>query len=380
MKRSDVLVFGDLCANDITLAEFLARRGLRVCVARYAKTDSEGVKIPKDFLRALPEKDIVMISSPAELVSLARRARLVVSFTGSFGFAMKWRWPLRRLFGLPPVISIATGSDFSELLVEPSGRGRFFRYFSSTCDLNMVCAYPHVLKNILELRLKNVIFPRYPIYILPDRPVQPIASLLEGKLRFFHPSHLDFKVRDPGGHRTSAKGSDRFLRAFIRALDHGLNADCLVLDRGPDRWEAKKIVEATPHASRFVWRPHLSRDELFDEMTRADVIVDQFDVGGLGGIAIEAMALGKPVMTYVAPQCVHIVYSSPPPVISAHSEDEIFDAIMSYADRSRLLALGASAHEWVHENHGWETCLDQLLFYYSLLTGHQIVNYVSNDV
>jgi glycosyltransferase involved in cell wall biosynthesis len=375
MKRYDILVCGDLCALDLIVGEFFARKGLRVCVVRRIRTGTpaEDIGVPQGFIKALSPQHIVHISRVAELVRIARSARLVLTFTGSFGFALKWRWPLRRLLGLPPVINSPTGSDFSELLMAKSATGAFYRYFVRTCDLNVGLVYPRILQNMAELRLKNVVFFRHP-YLLPefDAPRPPSDS--GGRLRFFHASHFDFKINDPGDQRNSSKGNDRFLRAFMRALDQGLDAECHMVDRGPDRVVARNMTETSRHSERFVWMPHLTRDELFREMARADVIVDQFDVGGLGSIAVEAMAIGKAVLTFLRPSSLSIVYAEPPPVINAQTEDEIFEQIRGQT-RPELQRIGREARRWVRQNHSWQTCLDQYLFYYSVLTGHRVVDY-----
>lgn len=368
----DILVYGDLCANDLLLGEFLARKGLRVHVARKKRQGGNGVELPEGFLQALGEADISHIGGPGDLVALARRSRMVLTFTGAFGFAMSWRWPLRRVLGLPPVFNYPTGSDFSETLGGSGPLSLFYRYFVRTCAMNAGFTYPHILKNILRRRVTNIAFVRHP-YLLPEMPADmPPPS---GPLRLFHASHLDFKVSDPGAFRNSAKGNDRFLRAFLRALDEGLDADCVLLDRGPDRGVARAMIDESRHAGRFTWLPHLSREAFFAEMARADMVVDQFDVGGLGGIAIEAMALGKPVLTHVETANLNIVYSEVPPVLAAFTEDEICARIMDHRDREQLAEIGAAAKGWVHRNHHWENCLDTLLFYYALLTGHEAVDY-----
>jgi glycosyltransferase involved in cell wall biosynthesis len=375
MKRYDILVCGDLWALDLVVGEFFARKGLRVCVVRRIRfgRPAEEVEVPEGFMKALLPQHIVHISRVSELVRIARNARLVLTFTGSYGFALKWRWPLRRLLGLPPVINSPTGSDFSELLMARSVTGAFYRYFVKTCDLNVGFVYPRILQNMAKLRLKNVVFLRHP-FLLPEldaprSPFQPGA-----RLRFFHASHFDFKINDFRDQRNSSKGNDRFLRAFMRALDQGLDAECHLVDRGPDRVVARNMTATSRHAERFVWMQPLTRDELFLEMARADVVVDQFDVGGLGGIAIEAMAIGKPVLIFLHPSSLNIVYAEPPPVINAHTEDEIFEQICSHT-RPELQRIGQEARRWVGQNHSWQTCLDQYLFYYSVLTGHNVVDY-----
>jgi len=370
--ENDILIYGDQCANDLQMGEFLARRGLRVRVARKARDASVvTIDLPRDFFTTLAAEQVVHIRGPGELVALARASRMVLTFTGAFGFALRWRWPLRRWLGLPPVFNYPTGSDFSELLAQSSPIAWFYRYFVRTCDINAAFAYPHILKNILRYRVDNIAFLHHP-YLLPKPRPEVVRP---GRLRFFHASHLDFRLTDNGRHRNSSKGNDRFLRAFLRALDGGLDAECLMLDRGPDRAIARQLIEASPHAQRFIWLPHLGREEFFDTMASADMVVDQFDVGGLGGIAVEAMALGKPVLLYLDRACLPIVYSEPPPVLNAYTEDEIYACIMAHSDSATLASLGRSAREWVHRNHSWETCLDTFLFYYALLTGHEVVDY-----
>lgn len=368
----DILIYGDLCANDLQMGEFLSRRGLDVRVARKVRDAScAAIDLPGDFFRSLSQEQIISIRNPSELITLARRARMVLTFTGAFGFTLRWRWPLRKWLGLPPVFNYPTGSDFSELLAQSGPAAWFYRYFVRTCDMNAAFTYPHILQSILRRKVKNIAFLRHP-YLLPKvKPAEPRS----GRLRLFHPSHLDFKINDPGVHRNSSKGNDRFLRALLRALDEGLDAECLLLDRGPDRAIARQMIEASPHASRFVWLPHLSREEFFATMAGADIVVDQFDVGGLGGIAVEAMALGKPVLLYLNEACLPIVYPESPPVLNAFSEDEIHARLVAGTDRQALVDLGLEAQAWVRRYHSWDTCLDTLLFYYALLTGHEVVDY-----
>ena len=288
-------------------------------------------------------------------------------------FALRWRWIFRRILRFPPVVNITTGADVTELLSEASLAGLFYRYFVRSCDYNLTFVSPNSLKNIFKYQIKNVLFLRHPFYLPPS--VKSVGSKKTGRLRFFHPSHIDFKVNDPGSHRNSSKGNDRFLRAFIRALDDGLDAECVILDRGPDRHEARAIIKSSKFSDRFIWKPHLSREEMLKEYETADVVVDQFDVGVLGGVAIEAMAMAKPVLTYLHEQCLNVVYAEHPPVLTAHTEEDIYQQLMRYSDRNELRQIGIEAKRWVYQNHFWETCCDQFLLYYTLLTGHQVVDY-----
>src|SRR5206468_10236050 len=52
------------------------------------------------------------------------------------------------------------------------------------------------------------------------------------------------------------------------------------------------VVEGVPH------------DEARERYARADIVVDQLNAGWHGVFALEAMALGKPVVTYLKPDVV----------------------------------------------------------------------------
>jgi hypothetical protein len=87
------------------------------------------------------------------------------------------------------------------------------------------------------------------------------------------------------------------------------------------------------------------------------------------------MSVGKPVMIYLQENCLRLLYPETMPVLNCRSEEEIYAAIMKCRDREYLQRLGREAKAWVFKYHDWETCLDQFLFYYTLLTGHKVVDY-----
>lgn len=371
-KEFDVLLFGDLCAFDLIFGEYLARKGANVRIARRPRNDGEVMTgVPPGFLRAVTPQHLVAVRGPIDLIHLARRARAVITFTGAFGFALRGLWSLRRLLGLPPVVNHTTGSDFAEMLVAPGWMGAYYRHFTRTASLNMVVPYPHVLENVVNVGLRNICFRRYP-YLLPEHPAPAGNPDTGRRIRYLHPSHLDFGINDPDPGRKSTKGNDRFIRAFIAALDQGLDAECLILYRGPDREEARRMTEESPHADRFIWSDGLPRERLFEEMAAADVIVDQFDVGGLGGIAVEAMGLGKPVMIYLDERSLDILYSERPPVLNARTEKEILDVLLAARDPAELATLGERARRWAFANHSGETCLDLLAYQLAVLTAGAI--------
>lgn len=375
----DVLLIGELAGSDLMFAEHLSRKGLKCCVLRRRRKTSTEIISPYSSCHAhIQEADIIYYKNGLEFLRYARKSRLIFSFTGALVGALGRLWHIRQLLMLPPTVNITTGSDIKELAIEQSFRGLLYRQYLRFVDLNWCAPYPHAVKNVFALKVPNVVFMRTPMYLLPDNAASDNnrSNNNEHKpIRFFHPTHLDWKVGDPGVHRKSSKGNDRFIKAFARAIRDGLDAYCVILDRGPDKDVAKELIRNLGVEDRFIWKPHLMRDELVEEFRNADVVVDHFDNGGFGCSTIEAMSVDKPVMIYLQENCLKLQYAEPLPVLNCHTEEEIYEQIMRCRDRAYLQNIGKKAKEWVYKYHHWETCLDQFLFYYSLLTGHRVIDY-----
>lgn len=374
LYQNDILIIGSLVDNDLILAEHLTRKGLKCSVARKKQNIKTGTVPAGHYHQVFKPDQITYFKNEFEFYDMAKKARLIISLTGSLVYALARLWPLRRILHLPPIINITTGSDITELSVQHTLSGWLYRQYLNYVDLNWCANYPNAIKNVFELKIPNIVFMRYPYYLFKNSPESEPLSKPE-MLRFFHPSNLDWKASDNSYGRNSSKGNDRFIRAFARAIKTGLNGYCVILDRGSDKEIAKELIEQLDVKEFFIWKEHLDRNELIEEYKKADVVVDQFDIGGLGGIAVEAMSLAKPVMIYLNEQCQRLHYSRLAPVLQCSSEDEIFQQIMKCQDEEYLKVLGEQAQEWIYENHYYETCLDQLIFYYSLLTGHRILDY-----
>lgn len=378
-KQHDVCIVGPLCGIDLTLAEALTARGLRCLVLRSWYEGAApanvlgGITELTAFFQHYDPDRVRYFRGPLEFVREASRCRLVLSVTVGVLQGLRYLYPLKFLPGFPPVINITTGADITELAEGKSIKASLYRHHLKTSALNWIAVYPHGIKNALRLRLPNVVFLRLPFNVVEEDGTPP---RLGGEIRFFHPSNLDWGASNPGAPRNTTKGNDRFIRALGRAVRAGLPARCTMLDRGLDRVLARDLIKAEGMEDRFAFVPQLTRDELFGYFTESDVVVDQFDIGGLGGISMEAMSVGRPVLTYLRESCYRLLYGSDlPPVLNCWSEDEIFARLMECGDRQMLHRQGIAARAWVGRNHHWKHCLDGLLFYYALLTGDVVEDY-----
>jgi len=118
------------------------------------------------------------------------------------------------------------------------------------------------------------------------------------------------------------------------------------------------VVEGVPH------------DQARERYARADIVVDQLYAGWHGIFALEAMALGKPVVAYLKPDVVEQAeraYGVRVPIVPATAEtlvDELRPLVESADLRRRI---GAESRAYVEQVHDIERIADRLLDLYARL-------------
>ena len=119
-----------------------------------------------------------------------------------------------------------------------------------------------------------------------------------------------------------------------------------------------EIVEGMPH------------DEAFERFKRADVVVDQLNAGWYGLFAIECMALGKPVVTFLHDEALRKTeeaFQTHVPIVSATAEtlrERLRPLVAEAAERRRI---GAASRAYVELVHDQERVTDRLLDVYARL-------------
>ncbi len=114
----------------------------------------------------------------------------------------------------------------------------------------------------------------------------------------------------------------------------------------------------------------LHHDEAFERYRDADIVVDQLNAGWYGLFAIECMALGKPVVTFLHDEAVEQTereLGTPVPIVSATKESlraRLEPLVASAAERRRI---GAESRAYVEQVHDIERVADRLLALYARL-------------
>lgn len=151
------------------------------------------------------------------------------------------------------------------------------------------------------------------------------------------------------------KGTDRFARAFSRAVRTGSELFLALSPWGDDAVLVRELLADLPADS--VWElPGIASKPLLAELySVADVVVDQFTLGVHGTTMLEALACGTPVMISLDTDRFRRRWPwwTPPPVVNVASEEEILAALRSVArGETALEALGREGREWVERLHG----------------------------
>jgi glycosyltransferase involved in cell wall biosynthesis len=114
----------------------------------------------------------------------------------------------------------------------------------------------------------------------------------------------------------------------------------------------------------------LDHREAFERYRQADVIVDQLNAGWYGVFAIEAMALGKPVVTFLHDEAVHRTqkaFGVEVPLVRATKETlrDVLRPLVGSTDERRRI--GAASRAYAEEVHDLGRMTDRLLALYASL-------------
>jgi glycosyltransferase involved in cell wall biosynthesis len=118
------------------------------------------------------------------------------------------------------------------------------------------------------------------------------------------------------------------------------------------------IVEGVPH------------EEARARYARADIVVDQLNAGWHGVFALESMALGKPVVTYLKPDVVErsaAGYGVRLPVVPATRDTLVAALRPLVADAGLRREIGEQSREYVEQVHDIDVVADRLIDLYRSL-------------
>ena len=161
--------------------------------------------------------------------------------------------------------------------------------------------------------------------------------------------HDELRLLNPSRQCWDVKGNDKMLRAFVRFIKAGYRAHLTLVDWGyvEDVSSAKAILSSV--SDHVTWVAPMSKPKLIAAYHSADVVLDQFILGGSGTTGYEAMSCGKPLMIYfneTAAKC----YGEAPPCVNVKTEDEILAGLIEMTNAEKRESLGAQARSFIERH------------------------------
>jgi glycosyltransferase involved in cell wall biosynthesis len=170
----------------------------------------------------------------------------------------------------------------------------------------------------------------------------------DGPPLLFSPTRHDWRDDDPSW----AKGNDRFLHALARLRDEGHAFRAVLVAWGRDLEESRRLVGHLGLGAHVSWLGPLRKRDLWAEYLRSHAVIDQFVVGAIGGVAFEAMAFGRRVITALDVPLAERFFGESPPVLAAGDVDEIAAALRTVvADPLDRASRGLAAQRWFTQFH-----------------------------
>ena len=160
------------------------------------------------------------------------------------------------------------------------------------------------------------------------------------------------------GRLTGVKGHDTFLRAARLSLDQGVEAMFMIVGEGEEEGPLRALVKELRLEEAVTFLPHMpSRRELYRIF---DIVVVPTLRGGVGATALEAMAMGKPVVATSVGETLQMIEHDVTGLLFPERDDEALAASMVRLIRQPQFAreLGARAREFVCQEYALAGVVD----------------------
>jgi glycosyltransferase involved in cell wall biosynthesis len=151
------------------------------------------------------------------------------------------------------------------------------------------------------------------------------------------------------------KGFELFARSS--EVSHPL---LVLIDRteSPDIALARHMIDELKISEHVLWlrpprRDGFTRSELISLYGASDVVVDEFGIGWFGSVALEALAMAKPLVAYVDEGIMSQMYPWHPFQSGQTPEDVAAILVRLAGDSSARQAIGDRGRVWMETFHSY---------------------------
>lgn len=180
------------------------------------------------------------------------------------------------------------------------------------------------------------------------------------KFVLFHPSRILIKAQPWLKAVGEWKQNELLFYGFAKFLEQSRAEDAVLVmidsTLSPDLALAKEIIKDLGIEKNVLWikppRPMgFTHAELIRFYSIADVVADDFGIGWFGSIALEALSISRPLISYIDEQVMQLLYPWHP-MLSAKSPDDIASHLMDlYTNAEYKRKVGTQGRQWIEEFH-----------------------------
>jgi glycosyltransferase involved in cell wall biosynthesis len=157
------------------------------------------------------------------------------------------------------------------------------------------------------------------------------------------------------GNSSWLKGNDILIQGAALAAARGLPFRLIMVDWGQEVALSRALISNLGITERVTWIKPLSRLALWPIICGAAAVADQFAVPAFGGVGLEAMALGRRVISRIEGVDVGPFFSRPPPFLHAATDTDVAHQIAAVLDDPEdAHKHGAQGQDWMLQEHGVE--------------------------
>lgn len=261
--------------------------------------------------------------------------------------------PIFAMFSGKPFVVFPTGDDINELAFKKTLKGILLKLAYKKAKA-VIYAGPYMHEAVQRLKLKNAIFIAPPWNYTKFTPATTINE--NKKCVFFHPTH----------HIWRSKRNDTFLRAYARLCKEREDVHLVLINRGEDFEKSINLLKDPSCQGKYEILPAtVSQNEMPKLYNNADFIVDAFTGGSTGLIGQEAMASGKPLISYINKDLYQFLYGSIPPILSCSTEEEVLSILRKAVDnKHEYREIGTKSREWILKYHNPDNQIKKFIFIY----------------
>lgn len=158
------------------------------------------------------------------------------------------------------------------------------------------------------------------------------------------------------------KGTDVLIRGFAEYCQRGGQGELRMPQKGQDLDATIELINDLGIADRITWLPEMPLAEFYEEMTKADLICDQFGTSFPGMVTTDAYALGRPVMANLRNEIFGQRFPEPLPGFDAKMPEQIADHLMMMEkDKDILAEMGLKSRTYAETHLSPESMARQLL-------------------